>query len=135
MSESSKHAESLVRAARTAGARSAEALVVESRISRCDAAEGPVAHRTERTAWLRVYGEDGSVGTAEGTLDAASLLAAARAAAEPAAPGAGPAPRLDVPSRGLGILDPRQTGLQDDQRCSVIEDALDDCRGVDRRVL
>jgi predicted Zn-dependent protease len=135
MSESWKHAESLVSAARAAGARGAEALVVDSRIARCVAAAGPVTRSEERQAWLRIHEPDGRVGVASGALDADALVAAARAALAPGAVGAGPAPRLDVPSRGLGILDPRQAGLDDEQRASVIEDALDDCAGVDRRVV
>jgi predicted Zn-dependent protease len=135
MSESWKHAESLVRAARAAGAEGAEALVVGSRIHHCVEATGPVALREEKRAWIRVYGADGSVGIAQGGLDAGALLAAAQAAAEPGPAGGGPAPRLDVPTRGLGILDPRQSSLDDEQRQSVVEDAIDDCGGVDRRVL
>lgn len=135
MSETSKHAESLVRAARAAGADAAEALVVTSRIARCVQPTGPVERREESRAWLRIYGADGSVGIAQGGLDVPALLAAAQKRVEPGRPGAGPAPRLDVPSRGLGILDPRQAGLDDEQRVSVVEDALDDCGGVDHRVL
>lgn len=135
MSESWNHAETLVRAARAAGAEGAEALVVESRIARCVAATGPVTRRTQTRAHLRFYGADGTVGLAEGRLDPDALVAAARAAAGPASGGAGLAPRLDVPTRGLGILDPRQEGLDDEQRASVIEDAVEDCAGIDRRVL
>ena len=135
MSESCKHAESLVAAARAAGARSAEALVVESVSRRCEGAGGTVSQAADVRAHLRVVLQDGRVGVVDGAVDAAALVAAAMASADLSVGFPGPAPRLDVPTMGLGILDPRQEGLDDEQRASVIEDAKDDCVGVDANVV
>ena len=135
MSESSKHAESLIAAARAAGAHSAEALVVGSESRRCDTARGPVRRSAETHASIRVITHDGRVGVAEGGFEPAALVTKALEGAQKDEGGSGLGPRLDVPTMGLGILDPRQAGLDDGQRASVIEDALDDCAGVDPRVV
>ena len=74
MSESSKHAESLIAAARAAGAHSAEALVVGSESRRCDTARGPVSRSAETHALIRVITHDGRVGVAEGRLEPAVLV-------------------------------------------------------------
>lgn len=141
MSEMWKHADGLVRAAMRRGMRGAEALVVESRILRASSGGRGIHRSTERQAWVRVYAEAGRVGIATAALgdDASAglkpLVETAMAALDSADPAAAPAPRLDVPDKGLGILDPRQAHMDDDQRASVLEDALDDIAGVDARVV
>jgi predicted Zn-dependent protease len=135
VAEKWRQADELVREARQRGAANAEVLVVESSSVRVAMGDRVPRREVEQQACLRLWDEAGSVGTAIGGGDSGGVdlvgLALAMAA-KGGAPAVPLAPRLDVPSRGMGILDPRQSGIDDEARVQVVTDALASCTGVDR---
>ena len=83
---------------------------------------------TTRRAHVRLFGEDGRMGIAEGAANDADTIrtlvtTAAKAAGRARAPMGAPAPRLDVGSDGLGISDRRQSQITDEERSSVVAPA------------
>jgi predicted Zn-dependent protease len=127
MSEVKQTPAALVRLAQRRGAIAAEALVASSdqRSWRTGAA-APERNQASLMA-VRVYVDGGGVGEAtRGALQAeghAELVEEALALARKAAPDplAGPSHRLDIVTRGLGVLDSRQAHLTDPDRAEVLE--------------
>ena len=131
MGEKWRQADELIRVARQRGATEAEVLVVQSSSVRVGVGERLPNRSIESQLHVRVWDESGRVGSAQslpsggGTDDVIGrALAALSAASGPTIP---PSPRLDVPSRGMGILDPRQAGIEDEDRVQVVADALASC--------
>lgn len=122
--------EALLARARAAGATGAEALLEAHQARTLTDPRGSTSPVAGGTLHLTVWSGSGAVGTARAPLDAAgdapddALVDAAFAAAAraPADPRGGPAPRFDLPTRGLAILDPRLAHLDDDARREVLQD-------------
>ena len=121
---------SVVSAARQAGLAGCEAMVhtttSRSATWQTAAVTGAVVlgPRTSRTLNLRVFGADEQVGVHSARVseseDPQRLVADAMTSMSHV-PGAAPAPRLDVPTMGLGILDRRYSALTDEDRSAVVE--------------
>jgi len=129
----------VLKAAQYAGMVGCEALVTTS-ISRTatwqtSAVTGAVVlgPRTVRTLHLRVFTSDDKVGSTQGRVtegENLDALVADAAKAAVASKDAGPAPRLDVPTMGLGIMDRRNDKLADEDRASVVENNVAGCGAV-----
>ena len=128
--------DALVRFAKESGARSAEALVVQSDVRRLSAESRPGGHLvTEDQVWVRVYDEQGRCGRATGSLGseegrAVIKKAIAKMPAAPPDPGGQPPPRLDATVTGLSILDRRWKILEDTDRREIIAENHAGCRSV-----
>lgn len=118
--------EALLERARAAGAVGAEALLEESRARTLTDERGHTTPVEDGVAHLTVWRPDGAAGTARAPWDApvAGLVDAAFAAAAraPADPRGAPAPRFDLPTRGLAIHDPRLAHLDDEARREVLHE-------------
>jgi predicted Zn-dependent protease len=129
------------REARSRGATLVEVLVVESDRRTVDSKDRSVKNDTEQSAHLRVYLDEGRVGLAtarslkDRSVHAAIDRALAKARGAKPDPHAGPPPRLDTPSRGLGVLDSRYPTIDDEARLETIEWNVESCAGVDRGVV
>ncbi len=129
MKESLQIAEQVEQEARASGARAAEVLVTtDDRVS-VSSLRDPVERIRETVVRLRVVADTGRVGVASAP-GAAGLAAAALAdAATSASSGALP-PRIDVSTRGIGILDGRHPSLDDEGRREALDWNRDSCAGV-----
>ena len=113
MSEMWRQAEAIAAAARSRGAADAEVLIVENHIVRYELGWDRASERDESRVSLRVFAADGRSGVAEAELGKGSLDALIGAALRGGGPVRRAAPRLDVPDRGLGVLDARYTQLDE----------------------
>lgn len=129
----------LLSACRDAGAVEAEALVDECEVYGVAEDTSGRSRRAPSYAWsCAVRVRDGAgreaVVTAAGRLvDGPAALAKAAMAAAAVAPvlsDGGPALRLDVQDRGLGILDLRLPTIEDEDRVETVELNMDGARGV-----
>lgn len=141
MTDLKRVAVEVVREARKEPVIGVEVLVVHSE-QRDWRSDRPSPTRSEAgTSTVRVFLDGGrSAEVAREGLDpavgvAAFHEAAALAAAAPPDPSAALAPRLDVPSRGLGICDPRQSILTDEDRQEALTWNVEACREVGAGVL
>ncbi len=130
MSELVRTAERALERATRGGAVAAEVALTQV-ASRTAESAGRIPRLSPTTTRLRgfvnCYGAGGRCGSTYGNArslnEAVNMVGIAlerMGRAEPD-PHAGPTRRLDVPTRGMGILDPRLAGLDDDGRREVIE--------------
>ena len=151
MSSLSPIVEQLIASAQQQGALAAEAFVQQERQQRWRFAgltrgrsspEISADDRTEATLSVRVYLKGGRLGTATRhglsatALDAEGALTDAMVVADSAAddPLVGPAMRLDIPTRGLEIDDPRRGTLSNEDCRDVISWNVAASRNVSPRI-
>ncbi len=151
MSSLSPIVEQLVAAAQQQGALAAEAYIQQERRQRWRFAgltrgrsspEISSDDRTESVLNLRVYLPGGRLGVATRRGGSAEALdttgavtdALAVASDAPDNPEVGPPMRLDIPTRGLEIDDPRRGRLEDDDRRDVISWNVGTARSVNPRI-
>jgi predicted Zn-dependent protease len=104
-----------------------------------EAVTGAVAlgPRESATMHLRLFYVEGRTGTAtttsSGRLNIQRVVESALTSAQSADPdpNSGLAPRLDVPTMGLGIYDRRNAMLTDEDRTTVVERNVQGCRSVE----
>ncbi len=139
MADPRPDAATLLQACRDAGAADAEVLVTEGTITVLSCDRGGRSRSAPRDTWaasVRVVDGRGAVGRIELSggkrLDPrkAAQQALDRAAAASPDPADGPPVRLDVPERGLGILDLRLEAMDDEARTEVIELNLEGAEGA-----
>lgn len=129
MKEPLQIAEQIEKEARASGARAAEVLVTTDDRVAVSSLRDAVDRIRETRVRLRVVADDGRVGVASAP-EAAGLVAAALAdAAASTAAGVLP-PRLDVSTRGIGILDGRYASLDDEGRRDALDWNQESCAGV-----
>ncbi|RME24693.1 MAG: hypothetical protein D6798_10605 [Deltaproteobacteria bacterium] len=128
-----------LQACRDAGATDVEVLIVEGTEISMSADRNGRTRKEPAEVWeasVRVVDRRGAVGrvalTRRSRVDPGKVARRAmdRAAAASPDPDDGPAVRLDVPDRGLGILDPRLEVMDDDARVEVIESNLEGAEGA-----
>ena len=140
MKEKLQQAAIIEREARSRGATLVEVLVVESDRRTVDSVDRKVQTEGTQVAHLRVYLDEGRVGLAtapslkDRSVHAAIDRALTKARGAKPDPHAGPPPRLDTPSRGLGVLDSRYPSIDDEARLDTIDWNVESCAGVDRDV-
>jgi predicted Zn-dependent protease len=89
--------------------------------------------RSVRTLHLRCFTEDGKAGVHSARVsedDSPAQLVQDAMSSLAKADNAGPAPRLDVPSMGLGVLDRRFDGIEDEDRAEVVSRNVAGCRSI-----
>ena len=134
MSEVKQTPGALVRLAQRRGAVAAEALVASSDQRSWRTGLAAPERKQASLMALRVYVDGGGVGEAtRGSLQdegLSALVDEALAQGRQAAPDpyGGPSHRLDIATRGLGILDSRQVHLTDPDRAEVLEWNADGAR-------
>ncbi len=133
VNERRKMATELVQMAREQGAREAEVLL--TRVVSRTASEGDRAleETTTTDAHIRVYDSKGSMSMARGRVAESTgadtiLRRAVRALGKALPEGHELPPRLDIPTRGLSILDRRQSRLIEEDRLDVLRLNRDQCR-------
>lgn len=126
-------AEQVEREARGRGASAAEVLVTtDDRVS--FSSRTTTGDRVQETRIrLRLFDRDGRVGLATGS-EPGGLVAAALQDADGATAAGVLPPRLDVSTRGIGILDGRHKHLDDEGRRDALDWNRESCAGIDSAV-